>query len=129
MRKNVGIAGKAGAMLVIGLLAVGSLAVAGCGDSSDDQEVAKSSSEEIQEQAEVAAQHKKTNCGNGISVRGPNTSCAFAEAVGAKWRKTHSESMTVHSPTTGQNYKMTCGPSSSGTVCKGGNNAIVEIKG
>lgn len=116
-------------MLVIGLLVVGGVAVAGCGDSSDDKEVAKSSEDEIQEQADVQAQNEKTDCGDGVSVRGPNTSCAFAENVGAEWRKTHSTSITVHSPTTGEDYKMTCGPSSSGTVCKGGNNAIVLIEG
>jgi len=98
-------------------------------DSSDPVATQLPASQATSKEAAVAAQHKKTDCGNGISVRGPNTSCAFAENVGAKYRKTHAETMTVHSPTTGQNYTMTCGPSSSGTVCKGGNNAIVLIKG
>jgi hypothetical protein len=69
-----------------------------------------------------------TSCGGGVSA-GPSTSCAFAQEVKASYDRAGGGNTTVyvHSPTTGQNYYMTCGQSAGEHVCTGGNGASVHF--
>ncbi|OJU96078.1 MAG: hypothetical protein BGO23_00670 [Solirubrobacterales bacterium 67-14] len=100
---------------------------AGCGGSDSDQDAAS----EIQEQADVANEQtdlsQKSRCDNGVSA-GPNTSCAFAINVAEAWKESGGTGdITVHSPTTGEDYTMSCAPDAEGTVCTGGDNASVYL--
>jgi Glucodextranase, domain B len=63
------------------------------------------------------------DCGGGLLV-GPNTSCAFAENVEAKYYRLGAGWITVYSPVTGRSYSMYC-TDGSPHVCTGGNNAAV----
>lgn len=74
-----------------------------------------------------------TYCGqasSGASVYAGNldTSCEFAistaEAYGSYGKG--SQPFSVHSPVTGQDYTMTC--TNAGSVCHGGNNAVVYLR-
>jgi Domain of unknown function (DUF4352) len=69
-----------------------------------------------------------TDCGGGVSA-GPNTSCPFALNVKDAYDAAGGGNVTVHahSPTTGQDYSMTCGQSSGEHVCTGGNGASVHF--
>jgi hypothetical protein len=74
-----------------------------------------------------------TYCGNssrGASVYAGNsdTSCEFAMNT-AEVYHTHgngSNPFSVYSPVTGQTYTMTC--TDAGSVCQGGNNAVVYLR-
>lgn len=74
-----------------------------------------------------------TYCGqasSGAKVYAGNsdTSCQFAISTAeAYWNYgTGSNPFTVHSPVTGQDYTMTC--TNAGSVCQGGNNAVVYLR-
>ncbi|GAB3690748.1 hypothetical protein [Corynebacterium nasicanis] len=61
------------------------------------------------------------------------TSCGFAENVAVAMRphagSTTAHELTVHSPVTGQNYRMTCVPEGdSSFTCRGGDNAVVVLE-
>jgi Glucodextranase, domain B len=64
-----------------------------------------------------------TNCGAGLTV-GARTSCPFAENVRAAYEQSGSGILDVHSPTTGQTYRMYC-TGGEPHVCTGGNGASV----
>ena len=68
------------------------------------------------------------SCGDGVQV-GPNTSCSFAMNVaGEKGSNPDATTISAYSPVTGQNYTMTCAPwSGGGTLCSGGNGALVYL--
>jgi hypothetical protein len=66
------------------------------------------------------------DCGGGVRA-GPNTSCPFALNVADEYNSTGGATrIYVHSPTTGETYRMTCSEGSP-NVCTGGNNASVYI--
>jgi len=66
------------------------------------------------------------DCGGGVRA-GPNTSCPFALNVADEYDSTGGATrIYVHSPTTGETYRMTCSEGSP-NVCTGGNNASVYI--
>lgn len=74
-----------------------------------------------------------TYCGqasSGARVYAGNsdTSCEFAISTAeAYWNHGKgSQPFSVHSPITGQNYMMTC--TDAGSVCEGGNNAVVYLR-
>jgi hypothetical protein len=74
-----------------------------------------------------------TYCGqasNGARVYAGNsdTSCEFAISTAeAYWNHGKgSQPFSVYSPVTGQTYTMTC--TSAGSVCQGGNNAVVYLR-
>lgn len=94
-------------------------------ESKDDED----SSEATQtppSSAPPAGAGSGSDCGGGVRA-GPNTSCAFALNVAAEYRATGGGTrISVHSPTTGQTYRMTCSTGSP-NVCTGGNNASVYI--
>lgn len=64
-----------------------------------------------------------TNCGGGLTA-GAHTSCPFAENVRTAFEASGSGVLDVHSPTTGQTYRMYC-TSGSPHVCTGGHGASV----
>jgi hypothetical protein len=68
----------------------------------------------------------RTPCpaGGGVAV-GPNTTCAFAQAVKDAYPNS-GESFEVYSPATKQTYTMSC-TQGSPHVCTGGNNASVSF--
>ncbi len=66
--------------------------------------------------------NNQTPCGNELTV-GPDTTCAFAEDVRAKYEEAGPGTYEVYSPVTEKTYEMTC--SGSPVVCTGGNNASV----
>ena len=74
-----------------------------------------------------SAPASSTDCGGGI-MAGPNTSCAFAQAVHQAWLQAPGVNNTVqaYSPVTGQTYTMTCTQAGAGITCSGGNNASVS---
>ncbi len=78
--------------------------------------------------APAAPSSPGSSCGGGLSV-GPNTSCAFAEAVRSEWYSAGGGTTTVYaySTVTGQSYSMYCAGGAP-TVCRGGNNAVVYIR-
>lgn len=67
---------------------------------------------------------------SGASVYAGNsdTSCDFAMSTAeAYWNYGKgSQPFSVHSPVTGQDYTMTC--TNAGSVCQGGNNAVVYLR-
>lgn len=67
----------------------------------------------------------------GASVYSGNgqTSCGFALAVAEAYHSygNGSQPFRVKSPTTGDSYTMAC--TSAGSVCRGGNNAVVYLRG
>jgi Glucodextranase, domain B len=67
--------------------------------------------------------NNQTACGGQLTV-GPDTTCAFAQDVRAKYGENGPGTYEVYSPVTEKTYEMTC---SHGTpvVCTGGNNASV----
>ena len=65
------------------------------------------------------------SCGGGVSA-GPNTTCGFAQNVASAYRESGSSTVHANSPTTHQNYSMTC-IGGNPTVCRGGNDASVYI--
>ena len=65
------------------------------------------------------------SCGGGVSA-GPNTTCGFAQNVASAYRESGSSTVHATSPTTHQNYSMTC-IGGNPTVCRGGNDASVYI--
>lgn len=74
-----------------------------------------------------------TYCGKssrGASVYAGNaeTSCEFAMRTAEAYHATGvgSQPFNVYSPVTGQTYSMTC--TSAGSVCQGGNNALVYLR-
>jgi len=74
-----------------------------------------------------------TYCGqasSGASVYAGNsdTSCEFAISTAeAYWNYGNgSHPFSVHSPVTGQDFTMTC--TNAGSVCQGGNNAVVDLR-
>ena len=74
-----------------------------------------------------------TYCGqasSGARVYAGNsdTSCEFAISTAeAYWNYGNgSHPFSVHSPVTGQDYTMTC--TNAGSVCQGGNNAVVYLR-
>jgi hypothetical protein len=68
--------------------------------------------------------------GSGASVYAGNsdTSCEFAMDTAEAYRNygNGSQPFSVYSPVTGQTYTMTC--TSAGSVCQGGNNAVVYLR-
>jgi hypothetical protein len=64
-----------------------------------------------------------TSCGDGL-IAGARTSCRFAENVRASYQQSGAGVLEVHSPTTGQDYRMYCTGGST-HVCTGGNGASV----
>jgi hypothetical protein len=74
------------------------------------------------------AQPQMTSCDGNVSA-GPNTSCAFALSVESAYYASGGgySTVSVYSPVTGLYYTMTCTPGVP-TVCRGGNNAIVDIR-
>jgi hypothetical protein len=79
------------------------------------------------------AAHADTYCGrasSGASVYAgnSNTSCEFALSTAeAYWNYGNgSNPFSVYSPLTGQSYIMTC--TSAGSVCQGGNDAVVYLR-
>jgi hypothetical protein len=80
------------------------------------------------------AAHADTECGNvrpGIRVTaGEDTSCDFALNVAGAMMNGHGDGtqFLVHSPTTNEDYWMSCSIEGHGsTTCRGGNNAVVRI--
>ena len=65
----------------------------------------------------------QTSCGGDLSV-GPNTSCAFAEAVRSAYASSGPGTVIAYSPVTNRTYAMSCSAGSY-VVCTGGNNASV----
>ena len=67
------------------------------------------------------------DCGNGVTA-GPNTTCPFATSVRAAWQAAPGDfnNVDVYSAATNTTITMNCGPSGSGIVCTGGNNASVS---
>ncbi len=83
--------------------------------------------------APAPAAFADTYCGqasSGASVFAGNadTSCDFALSTAeAYWNYGNgSHPFSVHSPVTGQDYEMTC--TGAGSVCQGGNNAVVYLR-
>lgn len=67
------------------------------------------------------------NCGGGVAA-GPNTSCAFALNTAREWVDTSGGAVIqVYSSATKKTYTMKCRTNSTGTTCRGGNDAIVYI--
>ena len=74
-----------------------------------------------------------TYCGqasSGARVYAGNldTSCEFAMSTAEAYAsyRTGSHPFSVNSPVTGQTYTMTC--TNAGSVCQGGNNAVVYLR-
>jgi hypothetical protein len=74
-----------------------------------------------------------TYCGQASSgarvfAGNSDTSCEFALSTAeAYWHSGNgSQPFDVHSSVTGQDYEMTC--TSAGSVCRGGNNAVVYLR-
>lgn len=67
--------------------------------------------------------NSQTPCGGQLTV-GPDTTCAFAERVRARYFESGSGTYEVYSPITERTYTMTCVGGST-VVCTGGNNASV----
>jgi hypothetical protein len=65
------------------------------------------------------------DCGGGV-IAGARTSCPFAENVRAAFEASGSGILDVHSPTTGQSYRVYC-TSGPAHVCTGGNGASVSF--
>jgi Glucodextranase, domain B len=65
----------------------------------------------------------QTPCGGELTV-GPDTTCAFAEDVRAKYLESGSGTYEVYSPVTERTYTMTCVGGAT-VVCTGGNHASV----
>ena len=83
--------------------------------------------------AAAPAAFADTYCGqasNGAGVYAGNsdTSCEFAiNTAEAYWNDGNgSLPFSVYSPVTGQGYTMTC--TNAGSVCQGGNNAVVYLR-
>lgn len=81
----------------------------------------------------VPAAFADTYCGqvpSGASVYAGNsdTSCEFAMSTAEAYGNYGKGSwpFNVHSPVTGQDYTMTC--TNAGSVCQGGNNAVVYLR-
>ena len=70
-----------------------------------------------------------TTCSPTV-VAGPTTSCAFALNVAAAWLDAPSgaTAVDVQSPVTNKTYSMQC-EQGNPTVCRGGNDAVVYIRG
>jgi hypothetical protein len=70
----------------------------------------------------------QASSGAGVFAGNSDTSCEFALATAeAYWKYGNgSHPFTVHSPVTGQDYEMTC--TDAGSVCQGGNNALVYLR-
>ncbi len=77
--------------------------------------------------ASPAPAHADTQCGARVVAVGP-TSCEFAINVANQMMSGGGTSFTAYSPTTGENYWMTCSIEHHGsTTCRGGDGAEVDI--
>lgn len=70
-----------------------------------------------------------TTCSTTVTA-GPTTSCVFALSVESAWRNASrgATAVNVYSPVTAKTYSMRCEPGTP-TVCQGGNDAVVYIRG
>jgi len=100
---------------------------AGCGGAGSDQGAAAGSQGAAGGAHQPTGPSHKKRGGHGGSAR-PHTTCALADKVAAAGKESGGTGdITVHSPTTGEDYTMSCAPDAEGTVCTGGDNASVYL--
>ena len=70
----------------------------------------------------------KSSRGASVYVGNSDTSCEFAMNTAEAYHTygNGSDPFSVYSPVTGQTYRMTC--TNAGSVCQGGNNAVVYLR-